>query len=294
VKLVGANHCDPEKDNDVFGCGLTCGFWSSTRHQRYLRYVTGWFEYYLRCDGSYKEWVFGERVASDLTGALITYDANGSPLAPVGLVAAWNGEVEVVRDPPIRCQGVDFWRLYRSETPGSGFVLVADGLPVSTTSWLDPTAQPGRTYYYRARDVLEDFRAEYESADSNEAVVATSSPGEASPEGSPMLASRGTGSSVDVSFAVAACAGDHAAFVGQSAGPITGGLVWSSVACGLGMSGNASVDTGTPPAGSLQYFVVIGNADGIEGSYGRNSQGAERPESSGLPACDWPQRLGGC
>ena len=42
VKLVGANHCDPEKDNDVLGCVLTCGAWNATRHKRYLRYVTGW------------------------------------------------------------------------------------------------------------------------------------------------------------------------------------------------------------------------------------------------------------
>ena len=296
AKLVGANHCDPEKNNDVLGCALTCGAWNSERHTRYLRYVTGWFEYFLKCDGAYKEWAFGQRVADDFAAGRITYGASLAPLAPVGLAARRDGAgVEVTRAPVLRCQGVDFWRVYRSETPGAGFVLVADALPVGATTWRDETAQSGRAYYYRARDVFGDFQTQYESPDSSEASVgATTTPGEASAANSPLLARREAGSLVDVTYAQAPCATDHAAFWGQSAGLLTGSPAWQGVACGLGVSGAASFDLPAPAPGAFAYFVVVGNDGAAEGSYGRYSTGAERTESTGLPVCDFPQVLEGC
>jgi hypothetical protein len=296
VKIVGANHCDPEKNNDIFGCALTCGSWNATRHQRYLRYVTGWFEYYLHCDASYEEWVYGARPSSDVAGGFVTYDAVAHPPAPAGVAAAWDGNsVWVQRDPPGQCGGFDSWRVYRSEPPGGPYVLVADQRSLSETLWTDPTAAAGKTYSYVARYVLSDFRSTFESADSNAAVVRTtfSTPGEAGGTGLPMTAGRGPGSTVDVQFASAPCATDHVAYWGLAAGPLLSPPSWTGQACGLDASGQAAFDPGDPPPGSWVFFVVVGNDGVVEGSFGRGSAGNERPEARGLPACDYPQSLEG-
>lgn len=296
VKLVGANHCDPEKDNDFFGCALTCGAWNATRHQRYLRYVTGWFEYYLHCDSSYKDWVAGSRVESDLAGGVITYAAALNPEPPIGLTAVRDGgSVDVAREPPSRCVGVDFWRLYRSETPGGPRSLVADSLPVSQLLWTDGSANPGSSYFYVARDVFSDFLGGYESADSNEARVDASptAPQEASPVGAPLLATRAAGTTIQLHYTPGACATDHVVYWGAATGPLSGQPSWTDQACGLGASGSASFDPGDPPDGAWKYFVIVGNNGAAEGSYGLDSSGSERPEATGLPSCDIPQQLSG-
>lgn len=115
--------------------------------------------------------------------------------------------------------------------------------------------------------------------------------GESSKTGSPMTPAFGTGTSVDVSYAPANCATDHAIYYGT--GPITDALDWTNSVCGFGVSGSASFDPGDPAPESFFYFVVVGNNGYFEGSYGKDSSGAERPEATGLPGCDWQQELSG-
>jgi dienelactone hydrolase len=297
VKLVGANHCDPEKDVDLLGCALTCGFWDAERHERYLRYVTGWFEYYLRCDGSYREWVWGDRVASDLSSGLITYDSDPTPPAPTGLSASWTGAAVLLeRDPPLQCQGVEAWRVYRREGISGPLTLVADGLDPSITSWEDGETQSGVSYTYIARDLFSDFQSSAESLDSNEAEISTPGakvPQEASPAAAPMLASSGFGTAIEITYRPADCALDHVVYWGQAAAPLAS-LEWTEQVCGLGASGSASFDPGAPPAGAWLYFVIVGNDGSQEGSYGTDSEGRERPEASGLSLCDYPLTTGDC
>ena len=148
MKLVGANHCDPEKNNDFLGCGLTCGSWNATRHQRYLRYVTGWFEYFLRCDRTYEEWVLGARVEQDLAAGLITYEAALAPEPPTGLAASADGAaIAVTRAAADRCAAIAFWRLFRGAASGGPYALRADELPAASTSFRDEAVEPGRTYF---------------------------------------------------------------------------------------------------------------------------------------------------
>lgn len=291
VKLVGANHCDPEQDNDFFGCALTCGAWNATRHQRYLRYVTGWFEYYLHCNASYKEWAAGARVESDLAAGTVTYDADLTPEPPAGVAAAWNGTAVVVsRAAPSQCAGVDAWRVFRAVGSSGDFFLVADGLPPSLTSWIDTGVERGRTYRYVARDGVSDFRAAFESADSDVASVTTpaGSPGE------PRIASvrREAGTALGIEFDPAACANDHVARwdIASSVGP----LAWSGESCGLGVSGQAVIDPGALAPGSALRLVVVAADGASEGSYGRDSAGQERPAATGPSACGLPQALGPC
>lgn len=294
VKLAGANHCDPEKNLDFFGCALTCGAWNAERHRRYLRYATGWFEYFLHCDPEYKEWVAGSRVAEDTSAGLIAYAAALAPPAPRGLAATWDFGVVLSREPPFRCQGVDFWQVYRRELPAGEFGLVADGLPPTATHWTDATAVPGTAYEYLARDLFADFREVFSSADSNLASIATPAtrPEEASPPGSPLLVRPGGGTLVEVSYSPAPCASGHTAYWNISPGPLAG-LSWTAQACGLGNDGTAVFDPGRPASGTVLYFVLVGEDGRVEGSFGRDSAGNERPEALGLPGCDFPQQLAG-
>jgi dienelactone hydrolase len=82
VKIVGANHTDPQ-DPASFLSGLFCGTANSTRQARYRRYMAGWFEYHLRGDAGYGPWVFLQpdgQVAADLLAGTVTYDQAGSSI----------------------------------------------------------------------------------------------------------------------------------------------------------------------------------------------------------------------
>jgi hypothetical protein len=78
VKIVGATHCDPLDPANV-GCDLICGASDPARQELYRRYVTGWFEFWLRCDPSYFDWVYGANVQADLAAGTITYEADPDP-----------------------------------------------------------------------------------------------------------------------------------------------------------------------------------------------------------------------
>jgi len=113
--------------------------------------------------------------------------------------------------------------------------------------------------------------------------------GEASKEGSPIAALKGSGTSININYTPANCATDHSVFWGQS--PISGNLSWTNGVCGLGTSGTASFDPGNPNPNSFFYFVIVGNNGAVEGSYGKNSSSVERPEATGISGCDFPQDL---
>jgi len=119
-------------------------------------------------------------------------------------------------------------------------------------------------------------------------------PKEASPQGSPMTCSRGTGSSVALTFTPACGALDTAVYRGT--GPIVTAPAWTAVHCSLGTAGRASFDPGDPPAGSFFYFVAVGQTASKEGSFGQSFNGttyAERAEAAGVGACDRAQDLAG-
>jgi hypothetical protein len=111
-------------------------------------------------------------------------------------------------------------------------------------------------------------------------------PKEASPPSFPMTCAKASGSSVQMSYTPACGSLDHVIYRG--AGPIVSALTWTSAACALGNIGRASFDPGTPTPGQFIYFVVAGQTTTKEGSYGKNSSGVERPEASGVGACDRP------
>ncbi len=119
-------------------------------------------------------------------------------------------------------------------------------------------------------------------------------PQEASPARD-MQVAVGPGSSVQIAYTPACGATDHVLYWG-AAGPGSigaGGMTWTSAACGLGTSGSANVLLGNPPVGQVYYFVIAGQNGSVEGSYGQDSGGIERAESTLPVICDRPQFLGG-
>ena len=114
-------------------------------------------------------------------------------------------------------------------------------------------------------------------------VAGTGVPGGTNPGGD--MRASAAGSSIEVDFAPACAATDHAAYWGL--GPIgPSGPEWAGSACGLGTSGTASFDPGALLPGEWLYFVIVGYDGDDEGSYGANSAQVQRPEAMGVGACD--------
>lgn len=99
VRIVGANHTDPQDPAGVLG-SITCGGAYAPRQALYRRYMAGWFEYFLRGDESYAPWVFryaGGPLADDLAAVRITYNA----VAPVRFSDAAAGAPAFVVESPL-------------------------------------------------------------------------------------------------------------------------------------------------------------------------------------------------
>jgi hypothetical protein len=76
---------------------------------------------------------------------------------------------------------------------------------------------------------------------------------------------------------------------------MAGGLAWIDSACARGADGSSDFDPGTgPPAGEFYYFVIVGNNGTSEGSYGKNSSSAERPNAAPAVDCFTQQLTGAC
>jgi len=106
----------------------------------------------------------------------------------------------------------------------------------------------------------------------------------------PLKASRAAGTAVDVVYTPGCGTLDNAIYWGT--GMISGAPGWTGAACALGNTGHAVFDPGDPPPDTLLYFVIAGQNNTKEGSYGTSSFG-QRPEAVGVGACDKPQDLSG-
>lgn len=94
---------------------------------------------------------------------------------------------------------------------------------------------------------------------------------------------------IDVSYTVGCNATNHRIYHGDLAS--VGSYAWSGTVCGVGNSGAAAFDPG--PGDS--FFVVVATTGVVEGSYGKDSSGTERPEDTATPGCDLAQVIAtGC
>ncbi len=120
--------------------------------------------------------------------------------------------------------------------------------------------------------------------------TAADAPGEASAV-EPMRVTRfdpGTGD-ITVSHGVSCFAMDYDIVYGPLSGVST--YEYTGRACALGDNASATFNPGPDSV----YWIVVGVTATYEGSYGKSSNGFERPEATGLAWCDLPQSLaGGC
>ncbi|MEO6436433.1 MAG: hypothetical protein ABIP55_11840, partial [Tepidisphaeraceae bacterium] len=116
-------------------------------------------------------------------------------------------------------------------------------------------------------------------------------PKESSGPATPQKATKGAGTSVNLTFTAACGATNHTVYWGT--GPISGSVVWTNSACGLGNGPAATFDPGDPAPGALLYWVIVGQTVLREGSYGQNSSAVEIPEAIGVGSCDRPQVFSG-
>jgi hypothetical protein len=88
-----------------------------------------------------------------------------------------------------------------------------------------------------------------------------------------------------VGFTPACDGSDHNIYWGDLA--LVSLLDYTGAECAIGMGGAASFN---PGSGSY-FFLVVGNNGSVEGSYGHDSLGGERPEDVDTPTCPYPQAL---
>jgi dienelactone hydrolase len=99
IKIVGANHTDAQ-DPAGFLSVIACGAANATRQMLYRRYVTGWFEYYLKGDQSYAPFVFdlpAGQTADDIAAGRIAY-ARVPPKSALGEWRATNFGEQAAND----------------------------------------------------------------------------------------------------------------------------------------------------------------------------------------------------
>ena len=120
------------------------------------------------------------------------------------------------------------------------------------------------------------------------ATLVAPTPGEASGDGATDMRvtsfDEGTGT-IGLSYDAGCEGSDHTVYIGDLAN--VSAQTYSSQECFRGTSGTTSIQLG---AGS-QFWVVVANDGTFEGSYGKDSAGAERPDDAALATCSYTQDL---
>jgi len=111
-------------------------------------------------------------------------------------------------------------------------------------------------------------------------------------EATSLYVSKSTGENIIIAYSAPCNATDDIIYWGKTPGAMTS-ISWTGQQCAIGTGGTYTLDTGALNPGEMMYLVVVGNNSTVEGSYGKNSSGAERPEAIGLPGCDYPQDVTG-
>ncbi len=290
VKIVNANHCDPE-DPTNFLCTLVCGSQNSTRMYRYRKYMTGWFEYYLHCDESYEPWVFGSEVQSDINSGYITYSAVLNPPPPTGITASGNDCITISIDPPKQCTGITGWRIYRSTTPGSNYTQIAEINNINITSWTDTSVTPYNTYYYIVRYYFNSL----ESTNSNEVSATPTNtcintfPGSVANnknhQGIPLTISKSPQNHLILTWGEVCNSTDYAIYRGNL--PMS---QYNHEPLFCSTQNSTSFEIAEDPYN--YYYLVVAMNSTYEGSHGENSQNQQIPQ----PTSNYckPQSIGNC
>lgn len=127
--------------------------------------------------------------------------------------------------------------------------------------------------------------------DMNDPNCAATTPGEASGLTSGQLLVTGydrVSGGITITYAPACSATQNNIEVGDLTRTAMSSYNWSNRACNIGNTGTATFYPGL----DAYFFIIVGRDASVEGSYGRASSGAERPESTTNVNCaNVPQQL---
>jgi hypothetical protein len=122
--------------------------------------------------------------------------------------------------------------------------------------------------------------------------VISGAPGEASAPSDPTEQMRAgyeaTTGIIELTYTPSCGATNHTIYYGDLAD--VGSYGYSGAVCGCGTSGTTSFD---PVGLSSAFFLIVGNTGTVEGPYGSDGSGQQRPEDLSTVACDLPQDLTG-
>ncbi|HTE25997.1 fibronectin type III domain-containing protein [Flavitalea sp.] len=99
-------------------------------------------------------------------GALViqSYIDNGTPLAPTNLAVVPKSKTSIGLTWNDKSAGENGFEVYRSETYGGTYSLVSTTGP-NATSFVDPTLQANKKYYYKVRAKLQSLFSEFSNID---------------------------------------------------------------------------------------------------------------------------------
>ena len=172
------------------------------------------------------------------------------------------------------------------DVPPPYYFLPDSSHPSKPTDPCNPA--PGLPEDYHGSTLGQDNDGDgvYDEADSD-CSTATATPGESSsPSLLPLLvtAHDPIAGTMTLSYDTACAVTDHTLEFGALAN--VSSYVYDGQECGLGTSGTY---VWTYPAGDT-FFLIVGNDGSVEGSYGTDAAGVERPEDVGT-TCPIPQQL---
>lgn len=147
------------------------------------------------------------------------------------------------------------------------------------------TCTASNRYIFIATQLLfaENEQSYYVSQNSIAIDWCSQNPAEA---GVAMQCQKSTGTSITCTYTNGgSCTTDNTIYYGPLSSVSSYG--YSGSVCNLGTSGTATFD----PGPGNWFWVIVSNNGTKEGSYGKNSNGSERPEAVGIGSCDYPQDL---
>jgi predicted dienelactone hydrolase len=150
--IAGASHCDfmdTDSQLHIFGCNLFCGgSYATARVTLVERYTTAWFNYYLRGQTEYYDYLYGGAAQEDVSAGRISERSVRS--APRNVSAAPEGAAIRIRWTPADYAVIAGYNVYRAtqsgQSPASPYAQIGH-----EGSYLDTAVTAGQRYYYTVR-----------------------------------------------------------------------------------------------------------------------------------------------
>ncbi len=171
--------------------------------------------------------------------------------------------------------------------PSGPWTLLASNLPENNRyQWHLSPSLPSTSNAYIKYTIETDQGGSSSVSPAPFTIIGSGAALNPSEAGKPMICQKNANSSISCTYTNGgSCTTDNTIYYGNLSG--VSSYSYSGAICNIGTSGNITFDLG---AGNW-FWVIVSNNGIKEGSYGKDSNGMERPEASGVGLCDYPQDL---